>query len=78
MILFFGTRPGKKEIKTLPNVACPNCSQTGHLTITTRPNYIHIFWIPIFRLKTHRLAECTYCKRGFYQEEFSDEMIRAL
>ncbi|MGX1928946.1 zinc-ribbon domain-containing protein [Flagellimonas sp. 2504JD4-2] len=78
MILFFGTRPGKKETKTLSSVSCPYCKQTGTLTAVSQANYVHLFWIPIFKLKTSQFAECSYCKRGFYKEEFSPEMERAL
>jgi len=78
MILFFGTRPGKKETKILSNISCPHCSQTGTLTVAWQPNYVHLFWIPIFKLKPFQFAECSHCKRGFYKEEFSPEMERAL
>ncbi|WP_082433366.1 zinc-ribbon domain-containing protein [Flagellimonas eckloniae] len=78
MILFFGTRLGKKEIRTLHHVSCPHCSQTGTLTVVSQPNYVHLFWIPVFKLKTSQFAECSHCKRGFYKEEFTPEMERAL
>ncbi|WP_313779467.1 zinc-ribbon domain-containing protein [Flagellimonas onchidii] len=78
LILFFGTRPGKKETKTLYNVSCPYCSQTGTLTAISQPSYVHFFWIPVFKLKTSQFAECAHCKRGFYKEEFSLNMRKAL
>lgn len=78
MILFFGTRPGKKETKALHHVSCPHCSQTATLTVVSQPNYVHLFWIPIFKLKTLQFAECSHCKRGFYKEEFSPEMEGAI
>jgi len=45
MTLFFGTRPGKTEIKKLPNVACPHCAQTETLTVSKSSNWVHLFWI---------------------------------
>ncbi|MEX0315529.1 MAG: zinc-ribbon domain-containing protein [Allomuricauda sp.] len=78
MILFFGTKSGKKETKTLFNVSCPHCGQTGTLTAVSQANYVHLFWIPIFKLNTTHFAECSHCKRGFYKEEFSPEMKKSL
>lgn len=78
MILFFGTRPGKKETKALINVACPYCHQTGTLTAVAQPNYAHLFWIPLFTINTIRHAECSHCKKVYYKEEFTPEMERAL
>ena len=78
MILFFGTRPGKKETKTLRNVACPHCQQLDTLSVTCQPNYAHLFWIPIFTINNVRYAECLHCKRVYYKEEFTTEMEQAL
>lgn len=78
MILFFGTRPGKKETKVLQNVTCPYCQQTGTLTVVSQPNYAHLFWIPVITLNNAQYAECSHCKRVFYKEEFTPEMQRAL
>lgn len=78
MILFFGTRPGKSKIEDLPNITCPHCQQTGSLTAYITSNYFHLFWIRLFKISTNKIVECTYCKRVFYREEFSDEMARKL
>ncbi len=78
MILFFGTRLGKKESKKLIGVSCPHCGQNGTLTSVSQANYFHLFWIPLFKIGTSRFAECSYCKRGFYQEEFTKEMESAV
>ncbi len=78
MILFFGSRPGKKETKTLKNVSCPHCHQRDTLTAVSQPNHAHLFWIPVFTLNTIRYAECSHCKRVYYKEEFTPEMERAL
>ncbi|WP_250149195.1 hypothetical protein [Flagellimonas sp. 389] len=44
---------------------------------TSQANYIHLFWIPIFKIGTSRYAECTHCKRTCCKEEFTPEMERA-
>jgi phage terminase large subunit GpA-like protein len=77
MILFFGTRPGKTEVKELDGVVCPHCEQIGTLSATHTPNYVHLFWLPLFRIAESRYAECSHCKRVFYREEFTAEMERA-
>nr|WP_299000427.1 zinc-ribbon domain-containing protein [uncultured Allomuricauda sp.] len=78
MILFFGTRPGKATTKTLSGITCPHCQQLSTLTAYSQPNYLHLFWIPIWTINTSRYAECSHCKRVYYEEEFSAEMERAL
>lgn len=78
MILFFGTRPGKTQSVHLTNINCPYCHQLGTLTAYKTSNWFHFFWIRIFRISSNVHAECSYCKRGFYKEEFSDEMNQNL
>ena len=77
MILFFGTRPGKTEIKSLTGVSCPFCGQANTLALSSTSNYFHLFWIKLFKISTHIVAECSHCKRVFYKDEFTDEMARA-
>ncbi len=74
MILFFGTRPGKTEIKHLEAVGCPHCEQVGTLTASKTTNWFHLFWIKIFKISSHLLAECSHCKRVYYETEFSEGM----
>ncbi|WP_235915022.1 zinc-ribbon domain-containing protein [Flagellimonas ochracea] len=62
----------------LKRVACPHCNQTGTMTVVSQPNYAHLFWIPIFTIKTEQFAECSHCKRVFYKEEFTKEMEQAM
>ncbi|HBU79019.1 MAG TPA: zinc-ribbon domain-containing protein [Muricauda sp.] len=78
MILFFGTRPGKKETKVLNHASCSHCGQMGTLTAVAQPNYAHLFWIPLFTINNIRYAECSHCKKVYYKEEFTPEMERAL
>ncbi|WP_273567872.1 zinc-ribbon domain-containing protein [Maribacter halichondriae] len=78
MILFLGTRPGKTEIKQLQNVNCPFCAQSGTLTVSKTSNWFHLFWIKLFRISSNTVAECSHCKRVYFEEEFSEEMLRAL
>ncbi|WP_422083714.1 zinc-ribbon domain-containing protein [Ulvibacterium sp.] len=78
MILFLGTRPGKTEIKRLSGVRCPFCNQTGTLTVSRTSNYFHLFWVKLFKISTSKLAECSHCKRVYYQNEFTPEMENAI
>jgi len=55
MIFFFGTRPGKTEIRNLDT-----------------------FWIKIFKISSNTVAECSHCKRVYFEEEFSEEMKTSL
>lgn len=74
MILFFGTRPGKPVTKNLFHSNCPYCQQKGTLTAFTQKNYFHIFWIKLFKISSTTTVECSHCKRGYYEFEFTEEM----
>ena len=78
MILFFGTRPGKSRSRKLAGIRCPNCSQANTLEGTVTPNFFHLFWIPILKLKTFYFIRCAYCKAAYYQDEFTPEMANSL
>jgi uncharacterized Zn-finger protein len=78
MIFFFGTRPGKTELKKLPNVACPYCSQFDTLTVSKSVNWFHLFWIKLFKISSNTVAECSHCKRVYFEEEFSEEIRESL
>ncbi|NJB70814.1 phage terminase large subunit GpA-like protein [Saonia flava] len=78
MILFFGTRPGKTKTIAIQNTPCPNCGQTNTLSLVTTANYFHLFWIKLFKISTDSFAECAHCKRGFYKNEFTEKMKKAL
>ncbi|MFD0799293.1 zinc-ribbon domain-containing protein [Maribacter chungangensis] len=78
MILFFGTRPGKSTLKDLPHTSCPFCRQIGTLTVSQTSNYAHLFWIKLFKITSHVVAECEHCKRVYYKEEFTQEMLKAI
>lgn len=74
MILFFGTRPGKKVQRRLVGVPCDYCKQTYTLEFVEQASYFHLFWIKLFKIQTKRYAECSHCKRVYYEQEFSREM----
>ena len=78
MILFFGTRPGKTKTEVLHKVSCPYCQKLGAMKAHTTPNYFHLFWIPIFKISTSNIAECSHCRKTYFQNEFAEEMKRAL
>ncbi|MEO9891587.1 zinc-ribbon domain-containing protein [Aurantibacter sp.] len=78
MIFFFGTRPGKTEIKKLATVSCSHCEQIGTLTLSKSSNWFHFFWIKIFKISNHTIIECSHCKRVYFEEEFSEDMKREI
>ena len=78
MILFFGTRPGKKITQKLVGVSCGFCNQANTLIVVSQPNYFHLFWLPLFKIGTSRYAECSHCKSVYDKEEFTTDMILAL
>jgi len=78
MIFFFGTRPGKTEIKTLDGVQCPYCEKADTLKASNTSNWFHIFWIKLFKISSDTISECSHCKRVYYKEEFTAEMNQAL
>lgn len=78
MILFFGTRPGKIEIRKLDSTACPYCAQINTLTVSKTTNWFHLFWVKLFKISSNTVAECTHCKRVYFKEEFSKEMLQSL
>ncbi|WP_149277281.1 zinc-ribbon domain-containing protein [Pareuzebyella sediminis] len=78
MILFFGTRPGKTETMRLDTVTCPYCEQTGTITASKSTNWFHLFWIKLFKISTKMIAECSFCKRVYFENEFTEEMESAL
>lgn len=77
-ILFFGTRPGKTRESILHGVRCPYCEQVGQLNAFVQPRFIHIFWIPVYRLSATAFVQCGHCKKGFEGDECSPEMQEAL
>lgn len=78
MIFFFGTRPGKTEIKSIDNVACSHCEQEGTLTLSKTSNWFHFFWIKLFKISSNTIAECSHCKRVYYEDEFTEEISARL
>jgi len=73
-ILFFGTRPGKVRESALPGVPCPYCSQLGQLKASIQNRYVHIFWIPVYRLSPSTFVQCGHCKKAYTKGEWSTEM----
>ncbi len=78
MILFFGTRPGKTQTHRMLNVDCPFCNQTGTLVVSRQSTYFHLFWIKLFKISSNTVAECDHCKRVYYEDEFSEPMLKSL
>ena len=76
--LFFGTRPGKTQTRILHNIPCPYCGQIGKLAATWTSNYFHLFWLPLFKIGTSEIIECSHCKKAYFKNEFTDDMKREL
>jgi uncharacterized Zn-finger protein len=77
-ILFFGTRTGKKRQAPIREVSCPYCGQTGFLHATVIPHFVHLFWIPVYRLKPMAFVECQHCKKAYEGNDLTPEMKSAL
>mgnify|MGYP001040885535 CR=1 FL=1 len=77
-ILFFGTRTGKRREASLTGVVCPYCEQSGFLTATVIPHYVHLFWIPVYRLKPMAFVRCEHCKKAYEGQELTPQMKAAL
>jgi hypothetical protein len=77
-ILFFGTRAGKRKEGALPGIECPYCRQTGQLHAVLIRQYVHLFWIPVFRLRPMAFVECAHCKKAYDGGELTPSMQRAL
>lgn len=77
-ILFFGTRPGKQKEGHLPGLSCPYCHQKGQLLGVVIPQYVHLFWIPVYRLRPVALVTCGHCKKAYEGGELTPEMKDAL
>lgn len=78
VILFFGTRAGKGKTFPLPQTSCPHCGLSGHLQAEVIPHYVHLFWVPVYRLRPWRLITCGHCKKGYEASDFTAEMEREL
>lgn len=78
MILFFGTRPGKRKTFPLHAATCTHCGQAGTLTAEVLPHYVHLFWIPIYRLRPATQVHCSHCLKGYGPRNLSPEMRREL
>jgi glutaredoxin len=77
-ILFFGTRPGKTIEAPLPGVPCPYCEKVGQLNATVQARFIHLFWIPVYRLSSTAYVSCEHCKKAYDAAECTPEMQTAL
>ncbi len=78
MILFLGTRSDTTEIEQLFGCSCPFCEQVGTLTVSKTNIWFHLFWIKLFRISSNTVAECSHCKRVYYQEDFTEPMQKAI
>jgi len=77
-ILFFGTRPGKTKEAKLAGVPCPYCENVGTLNAWVQARFIHLFWIPVYRLSSNALVRCEHCKKAYEGDECTPGMKEAL
>jgi uncharacterized protein with PIN domain len=77
MILFFGIRPGRTTTIDMKHLKCPHCNQPNTLSGKSNPNYLHLFWIPLYRVSTTQVVSCKHCKRIYFKNEFTMEMKHA-
>lgn len=77
-ILFFGTRPGKLLESRLTEVSCPYCEKEGFLTARVQARFVHLFWIPVYRLSPDVLIRCEHCKKAYQGNECTPHMQEAL
>lgn len=77
-ILFFGTRPGKAKEAKLAGVPCPYCERVGTLNAWVQTRFIHLFWIPVYRLSSNAFVRCEHCKKAYEGDECTPRMQEAL
>ena len=77
-ILFFGTRPGKAKEAKLAGVPCPYCENVGTLNAWVQARFIHLFWIPVYRLSSNAFVRCEHCKKAYEGNECTPGMKEAL
>ena len=77
-ILFFGTRPGKTTQYALPGVPCPYCFQEGKLWVYKQMRFVHLFWIPVYRLSPSEYVRCQHCKKAYAKKEYTPEMTQEI
>lgn len=78
MILFFGTRTGKEKQMALQGLSCPFCHCKGTLKASVIPHYVHLFWLPVYRLQPFKQVSCSHCKKVYTGQELNPEMNQAL
>jgi hypothetical protein len=78
MILFFGTRTGDSKTGILKGISCPFCNQPETLIGYRASHYVHLFWIPIYRLSSISEIQCKHCKKHYAGNELTTEMKEAL
>lgn len=71
-MIFYGSSAQKTDsIKLLE--PCKNCGNKDTLTLQVYLQYAHIYWIPFFPMRTKGFTECSHCKQGLDEKQFSPE-----
>lgn len=78
MLFLFGLRSSILKKRKLNHTKCSHCQVENSFTVTTLGKYFHFFWVPIFPISKTSTAECSHCKKTYYDHEFSQDMRTSL
>ncbi|MCT8975400.1 zinc ribbon domain-containing protein [Clostridium sp. CX1] len=79
----FGIEDKQKEIKTIKNLSCKNCSNSSELVLFKQYSFFHFFFIPMFKWNIRYYLICNGCntiyeipkEKGIRAEEGDDTAI---
>ncbi|MGB0527041.1 MAG: zinc-ribbon domain-containing protein [Flavobacteriaceae bacterium] len=71
IFLFFGTRTLDQKSTQRHDLTCSHCNIKGQILQYSQSEYFHLFWIPIFKIKTHEYGQCEHCKKHYYSEDLN-------
>ncbi|MBC2581851.1 zinc ribbon domain-containing protein [Clostridium sp. DJ247] len=58
----FGINDKQKEIKTISDLSCKNCSMERGLKLVKQYTVFHVFFIPIFKWNERYYLYCNNCR----------------
>ncbi|MBL7974278.1 MAG: hypothetical protein JNJ85_05170 [Candidatus Kapabacteria bacterium] len=63
MLIHFGRKETELVNEQLFGVNCPECGNSGRLSITIVARYVHMFWIPLFSIGRTGFSYCGSCRQ---------------
>ncbi|MAJ32704.1 MAG: zinc-ribbon domain-containing protein [Flavobacteriaceae bacterium] len=69
IFLFFGSRTLDQKSTQRLDLTCSYCNIKGQIQQYSQSEYFHLFWIPIFRIKSHEHGQCAHCKKYYTDQE---------